>query len=1206
MLRSTLRKLSRTLTSTTRRPTRFLTRRASLQVESLEDRLVLSTTLPPGLFQPQPLQIIQGVEGRALGAGTKGQAAVAFFNSTDKNVADFTATIKWGDGTTSPGTIVLAPAQSLLLGRPSPLGGTLHLPGGLEVQGTHTYTHLGDYLISATVTSRAGALTLGSKAHIVNAPLLPLAPGQLHNQPSAVTPVLVLQASEGVAMPQTQVASFFDTNPFGVLADHSAVISWGDGTTSIGLIKPVNGIGPLATQLDHFIVVGSHTYAQAGSFTVTTTIQDTTKPTFGQPLVISEAMKVKDLPLTAVPVAAFNLVEGTIIPLGKVVGSFKDGNPLAQASDFTAQVNFGDGTTAVGAVVADAAHPGVFDVLTPVASLSHGYAAGSYHLKATVSDRGGSQVVTDMLVQVADAPLILQSATAVSAFTRLPLTNTPLGVFVDGSTSSLVHDTSEAVTITWGDGSSSTGHVVDNGNGTYSVVGSHTYTNVSGATPFAIHVVVKDKGGQSLTFNTQATVQDSNTLLPGFVTNELNSLQASIDQKIFGKALPLIGTALSKLGDGSAQDANPIDRIVSSFKQAFIDGAQAAIGGDAQAVEDAIIKDLGQGAASILQGINATSDGNGGFTAEVHLKESATLNSGTVDLDLGLPGLPIHVSAQNLAVNVQVGFDIVLDFGIHNGSPFLQTKADASNTANPLGAAFDLHAQIAPGSSVSASLGGLTATLTQPVISTTPPVLVNFASVVGPTSRFVGLGGGIVVGGLNSAPPSTFDASLKFGFSVDANGGIQLATPQLSGAADIHLQASLTLGDRPRFVILGQPGLLPSVTAGLNINWSFNSADPTAGGLLGNAPTVSFNDVTVDLGSFLSNVVRPVVTAVQKYTQPLEKVAEFLTAPLPGVTDVTNLLGMDPITVASLIGGSTGGTLTTFAKAIEFINGLQIPATGSITVDVGSFNITDARQANSPATNFAESAAVAQHGLLGAAGGISTYSDLQTKADFDFPMLDNPVSFVSNVLLGHQVDLVKANLGVSFSGGINFNIPLVGIPDIASINANFFGSLTVDAGATFVLNDAFLLGGSLLDSLQVQNAHLDVSVEVGVGAGVSIFVASASLDGTVGVTVDLGLTNSKTGSTTFSGSDLINGNVSLNVTDAQLTAGLQFEVDVFGDTVYKVNDPLFTVDLIPGASGGSTGGGSTGGGSTGGGSTGGGGGGGGGGGLGGGPGHQLN
>jgi hypothetical protein len=633
----------------------------------------------------------------------------------------------------------------------------------------------------------------------------------------------------------------------------------------------------------------------------------------------------------------------------------------------------------------------------------------------------------------------------------------------------------------------------------------------------------------------------SATALPGFVTNELNALQASIDQQLFNKSLPLVGTALNQVGNST----------VGTFKQALIDGAQAAISGGPQAVQSKIIKDLDQGSSkilpgSILKGITTTTDGKGGFTTELHLHDSSVLNTPTVALDLGLPGLPIQFKA-NAAVGVQAGYDIVLDFGMQGGSPFLKSKADPSNKANPLGVALDVSASIAQGSSISATLGGLTATLTQP-----SPQVIGFAA------RLPGGPGG---GGhpiFSNPPPSTFSAGLDFGFSVSTSGGIQLATPQLSGAANINLQAALSLADNPA---------LPSITAGLNVNWTFNSADPTSGGLLGNAPTVSFKDVTVDLGSFLTNVVGPVVSTVQTFTKPLDRVAHVLADPLPGITDLTNKLGLSPITLAGLIGGSTGGELLTLAHMIEFINGLQIPTSGSAKVDVGSFNVADARQANSPATNFVENSAVQQNGLLGAAGGQtqSGFSGLQTQANFDFPMLDNPVSFVSNVLLGQQVDLVKASLGASLSYNNTVDLQF-GIPYIASIGVNFSISASLDVGATFVLTDAFLVGGSLLDSLQVQNAHMDASLTVGVGADAWVAGFHGLVDGTVGVTFDVGLTNKATGSTTVTGSDLFDGNASLKVTTAQLQVGITAKVtaaDLF--TVWSWSDPLYTEDLLTGS-----------------------------------------
>ena len=662
---------------------------------------------------------------------------------------------------------------------------------------------------------------------------------------------------------------------------------------------------------------------------------------------------------------------------------------------------------------------------------------------------------------------------------------------------------------------------------------------MSTTTVHAVAAVVKP--------HTPAIVKNLASPLPGFVTSELTALQTSIDQQLFAKALPLVGAALNQVGGN----------IVGSFEKALIDGANQAAGG-VQAIEKAIITDLGKPGAlgSILQAITPTSDGKGDFNLELHLHDSSVFSTGTVDLNLGLPGLPIQFATHNAAVNVGVSYDIVLDLGMQGGSPFLKSKADPTNTANPLGVALDVSAQIAPGSSISASLGGLTATVTQP----SGLLVANVARAPG--------GGG---GGSVRVPPSTFIAALDFGFSASTNGGIQFVAPQLTGAANINLQAALSLADDPN---------LPSITAALNVTWTFNSADPTSSGLLGNTPSVAFNNVTVDLGSFLTNVVGPVVTTVQQYTSPLKPLVNAMLAPLPGITSVTRLLGMHDYTLASMLAGSDGSdasSLTTALELIQNINNLQIPASGSIRVNVGSFNITDARQAmptggsrqlNSQATSFTESTAVQQSGLLGAAGGQtqSSYNNLKSTFDIDFPMLDNPVGFLSSVLIGQQVNLVTANLAANIdTGNITPKIPFFGIPDIVEFDVYFNVNLSIHAGATFVLTDSFLTGGHLLDSLQVQNAHVDVSLNAGAGVSVGLGgVIGASLGANVGVTFDLGLTNKTTGSTTVTGSDLIDGNAALNFTNAQLTAGIAFNSwsPVGGDSWY---DPLFTENLINGS-----------------------------------------
>jgi len=53
------------------------------------------------------------------------------------------------------------------------------------------------------------------------------------------------------------------------VSDYSATVNWGDG-----VIEP----GTVATNGSGFKVVGDHTYAQPGSYTITTQITDSVVP----------------------------------------------------------------------------------------------------------------------------------------------------------------------------------------------------------------------------------------------------------------------------------------------------------------------------------------------------------------------------------------------------------------------------------------------------------------------------------------------------------------------------------------------------------------------------------------------------------------------------------------------------------------------------------------------------------------------------------------------------------------------------------------------------------------------------------------------------------------------------------------------------------------------------------------------------------------
>src|SRR5207247_81919 len=118
----------------------------------------------------------------------------------------------------------------------------------------------------------------------------------------------------------------------------AAVIDWGDGTPgSPGAISGPGG-GP-------FTVAGSHTYAaaRAAPYTISVRVTDGA----GGQASTTLAATVGDAPLTGAEGTSIAAVEGTAfqnVPLA----AFHDANPLGAAADFTATIQWGDGTTSPG------------------------------------------------------------------------------------------------------------------------------------------------------------------------------------------------------------------------------------------------------------------------------------------------------------------------------------------------------------------------------------------------------------------------------------------------------------------------------------------------------------------------------------------------------------------------------------------------------------------------------------------------------------------------------------------------------------------------------------------------------------------------------------------------------------------------------------------------------------------------------------------
>ena len=161
------------------------------------------------------------------------------------------------------------------------------------------------------------------------------------------------------------VARFTDADHNTNLALYSAMISWGDGQSSPGMIAtdPKGG----------FDVLGTHTFTQAGPFRVTTQIGDTDGD--------SASVSTTNIVAPALIMASGTTVSATRgVPLSHVVvATFTDPDLSLHAASFSATIHWGDGRTSTGKVITNNANGG-FEVIG-----SHVYRAlGTYSIQTMI------------------------------------------------------------------------------------------------------------------------------------------------------------------------------------------------------------------------------------------------------------------------------------------------------------------------------------------------------------------------------------------------------------------------------------------------------------------------------------------------------------------------------------------------------------------------------------------------------------------------------------------------------------------------------------------------------------------------------------------------------------------------------------------------------------------------------------------------------
>ncbi|MGA8048966.1 MAG: LEPR-XLL domain-containing protein, partial [Burkholderiales bacterium] len=358
-----------------------------------------------------------------------------------------------------------------------------------------------------------------------------------------------------------------------------------------------------------------------------------------------------------------------------------------------------------------------------------------------------------------------------------------------------------------------------------------------------------------------------------------------------------------------------------------------------------------------------------------------------INLDLGLPGLGLSMDGTvdvklNWTLHLGIGFNYTDGFYLVIGDPKDPTDTNWKDLDVGLNVAF------ADGFVLSGQLGFLQLTATNHDLYQGNDG--NFTDQV-----FTTKGTGVTA---DFAIDLTDGGSTSNHLPFADIGNLQV-TPQVKAAA--ALEANLSLGLNPGVVGASVASGMPKVLADLVLDWSLDDNHDASDGLqfvnlsnLGDAMQaglnlVDFSNLRLDVGSFVSNVLGPIVEKVKEATAPFQPIIDIITTPIPVISDLAG----SPITLLDLaasFGHVDKGFIYALADIIDFVNsipdpgttdGLEIPLMGS---DFKLFDRGDSTHAWTPDSSLSDKA----DALISAAGTLDTNLE-QSIANMSVPGTGN-------------------------------------------------------------------------------------------------------------------------------------------------------------------------------------------------------------------------
>ncbi|WP_304523565.1 Ig-like domain-containing protein [Cyanobium sp. Copco_Reservoir_LC18] len=513
--------------------------------------------------------------------------------------------------------------------------------------------------------------------------------------------------------------------------------------------------------------------------------------------------------------------------------------------------------------------------------------------------------------------------------------------------------------------------------------------------------------------------------LKRFLPTLIDSVKDLINTDVL-LGIPLLGNQLGA--------ANPLGSLFDGFKAQILAKLDSLPSSSSAAEVKQVLLDVLHGSLDLLR------DGNGdnlisladigvveGLDAvSFRLKLGKSANTSiSIDERVGLPALGLKL---NGGITPELAFNWNLDFGVDRNSGFFVNTNDTAPEID-----LKLKAQLLDGSGKPLSLTGAL--------------------------------------GYLQLKAEDKGSLLQGDFSVDLRNPLSTlsATPKFIG------NLSLNLGLDAGF---GESAKLPRIGTDFKLDWGFSAgADAKVNGVYqGNRPSISFNNVNLDVGSFLKDFADPVFGTLNSILEPVRPVLKVVQTKIPILDDFGTALfdqnGDGNVTLLDLaLLDSPDSALLGFISELTKVDQLtqavqELTGTTSFPLVVGSFNLgnLDVRQSNFnlSTVDLASLTPIAKtaNAILSEIGGlsingkpVSNFSSLISAGSGTtanslpkFPILTDP-SQVFRLLLGQDAEFFKYTLPPLSLTVAQFDkfIPLLG-PFGIQLDGNFSALAQVAVG----------------------------------------------------------------------------------------------------------------------------------------------------------------